>query len=1009
MQGQAATAAAVPEGPERSAKSDSGAKIAVPCRQAVASLTQQPSQQPHQRKAPRRGPARTPSRIILSPVGPDGSGDLQGTPKMFYAIPKQQAGDDKRSSSSTMGGGSGRRPVRRSVTCAQLTPGSVASRQASGVFTVPEEGEDCSSACDSSLARDGAGGSSPHSVGSHASSSSSSGSFDEWGFRSLTGVVVGELMTSPVYHVHQDREVSVAMQLMTQRNLPGLLVDTGPGSQPGFLTHRDFFKASMRRRSSRKRQLPAIRVKDIMSHPVVAVDMDMAIEACAEVMQERGIKRAVVRDPAAVDPEQPLAQYVGLVSDTSIFKCLGLYPEDGLALDDLEPVLHQHVLHTESSAEGSGQVTPATNSRAATPVGLVPVSGDQPWPPSGLPHEQAAGGAAPVNGRRAAAGYQSVTNILTLPDLVAMREGGGRQGSSFSSAGSLTSCGSSSCTVADVQMPGSASSKAAFSAAAARDAGVAVAAGLSLYHEGSDGPVLSEPDALLRYKTAASLWEVDIADMEMIRRIGEGSFGEVMLATFRGTKVAVKRLRALDIDDLPMSGGFSRSRGSQAAFQQFFEREIAILASIRHPNVVNFIGACHRPGQRCLVTEYCARGSLDQVLHKSGLALDLAKRVEFAMDISRGMVCLHAQRPIIIHRDLKTANLLVSARFEVKVADFGLSRIKDASHLQVSRAGLEGTIEYCAPEVLRGEPYTERCDVYSFGVVLWELLLRERPYSDTDVPIFLLMVNIGNGSLRLPEVPEDMATPGLVELVERCLAFLPADRPDFLEVIDWDSDEADEQELAAPAASGMAGGQFGIAGDGLCAEDSFTTSDYSMSSQVPGPVAAPLLLQRLDSLHRSGSAGSLTGGVPGLVGGALQHDTPGQVVGLIVAGSPRTYSPPLHVSPTPGLPPLASGAGHGHRLSSSRLAVQGSYELPAGVGAVATGAGHLQAGTTSEAGVGCLLPHAAPAHPHLCGPGPIRKGSLLRIESSSRDRDTSPFAVMSNDTAAPEPVVPDDT
>lgn len=66
---------------------------------------------------------------------------------------------------------------------------------------------------------------------------------------------------------------------------------------------------------------------------------------------------------------------------------------------------------------------------------------------------------------------------------------------------------------------------------------------------------------------------------------------------------------------------------------------------------------------------------------RAGLALDLCKRIDFALDIARGMACLHAQRPIIIHRDLKTANLLVSARFEIKVADFGLSRIKDASHV----------------------------------------------------------------------------------------------------------------------------------------------------------------------------------------------------------------------------------------------------------------------------------------------------------------------------------------
>jgi serine/threonine protein kinase len=78
---------------------------------------------------------------------------------------------------------------------------------------------------------------------------------------------------------------------------------------------------------------------------------------------------------------------------------------------------------------------------------------------------------------------------------------------------------------------------------------------------------------------------------------------------------------------------------------------------------------------------YSALLILPASLRLTALTLDLPKRVEFAMDIARGMACLHAQRPIIIHRDLKTANLLVSARFEVKVADFGLSRIKDASHV----------------------------------------------------------------------------------------------------------------------------------------------------------------------------------------------------------------------------------------------------------------------------------------------------------------------------------------
>ncbi|KAI8464512.1 MAG: kinase-like domain-containing protein, partial [Monoraphidium minutum] len=229
-------------------------------------------------------------------------------------------------------------------------------------------------------------------------------------------------------------------------------------------------------------------------------------------------------------------------------------------------------------------------------------------------------------------------------------------------------------------------------------------------------------------------------------------------------KVAVKRLHALDgsgspgVLPAPASGSGSGASGSGAsgsgsgrsggrgggggggAFLEFFDREIAILASIRHPNVVNFIGACHRAPAPCLVTEFCARGPLDALVHgPAGGALSTARRVEFAIDVARGMACLHAQAPPVIHRDLKTANLLVSARYEVKVADFGLSRIKDATHLFNSRAGMEGTVEYCAPEVLRGESYTEKADVYSFGVVLWELLARARPYSDLDVPIYMLI------------------------------------------------------------------------------------------------------------------------------------------------------------------------------------------------------------------------------------------------------------------------------
>jgi serine/threonine protein kinase len=89
----------------------------------------------------------------------------------------------------------------------------------------------------------------------------------------------------------------------------------------------------------------------------------------------------------------------------------------------------------------------------------------------------------------------------------------------------------------------------------------------------------------------------------------------------------------------------------------------------------------------------------------------------------------------------------------------------------------------CLAQVLRGEPYSEKCDIWSFGVVLWELLQRQRPYADAAVPMFLLMMELGKGTLRLDPLPPERCTPGLAELLERCLSPLPADRPSFREIL----------------------------------------------------------------------------------------------------------------------------------------------------------------------------------------------------------------------------------
>ncbi|KAJ6682871.1 SERINE/THREONINE-PROTEIN KINASE EDR1 [Salix koriyanagi] len=145
------------------------------------------------------------------------------------------------------------------------------------------------------------------------------------------------------------------------------------------------------------------------------------------------------------------------------------------------------------------------------------------------------------------------------------------------------------------------------------------------------------------------------------------------------------------------------------------------------------MGAVTRPPNLSIITEFLPRGSLYRILHRPQSQIDEKRRIKMALDVARGMNCLHASSPTIVHRDLKSPNLLVDQNWTVKVADFGLSRLKHNTFL--SSKSTAGTPEWMAPEVLRNEPSNEKCDVYSFGVILWELatlkitMERDEPYA----------------------------------------------------------------------------------------------------------------------------------------------------------------------------------------------------------------------------------------------------------------------------------------
>jgi serine/threonine protein kinase len=173
-----------------------------------------------------------------------------------------------------------------------------------------------------------------------------------------------------------------------------------------------------------------------------------------------------------------------------------------------------------------------------------------------------------------------------------------------------------------------------------------------------------------------------------------------------------------------------------AAQQAAILREVELLAKVNHAHVLRFYGYC--PDPLCIVTERCANDSVYAVLQRArgdaaaAAALTWPRRLGFALDAAKGMAYLHSLRPPILHRDLKSPNLLVTEHWRCKVGDLGLSKV--ASDVAASTAGGKSlgadNPRWMAPEVMRSRAAAAAAsDVFSFGVVLWELLTWQEPWT----------------------------------------------------------------------------------------------------------------------------------------------------------------------------------------------------------------------------------------------------------------------------------------
>ncbi|KAK8585679.1 hypothetical protein V6N13_050652 [Hibiscus sabdariffa] len=283
----------------------------------------------------------------------------------------------------------------------------------------------------------------------------------------------------------------------------------------------------------------------------------------------------------------------------------------------------------------------------------------------------------------------------------------------------------------------------------------------------------------------AEEWEVDLAKLELRYVIAHGTYGTVYRATYDTKDVAAKVL--------DWSGG---GTASTAAMRASFKQEVAVWHKLNHPNVTKFVGASmgtsnlkiplkypsadghsSLPSRACcVVVEYLPGGTLKQYLirnRKKKLALKVV--VQLALDISRGLSYLHSKK--IVHRDVKTENLLLDGHKNVKIADFGVARVEAWNPCEMT--GETGTLGYMAPEVLNGKPYNRKCDVYSFGICLWEIYCCDMPYPDLSFAEISSAVVQEN--LR-PDIPRCCPS-SLANIMRKCWDADPKNRPEMSEVV----------------------------------------------------------------------------------------------------------------------------------------------------------------------------------------------------------------------------------
>mmetsp|Transcript_8465 Transcript_8465/g.9756 ORF Transcript_8465/g.9756 Transcript_8465/m.9756 type:complete len:703 (+) Transcript_8465:108-2216(+) len=242
---------------------------------------------------------------------------------------------------------------------------------------------------------------------------------------------------------------------------------------------------------------------------------------------------------------------------------------------------------------------------------------------------------------------------------------------------------------------------------------------------------------------------VDFSDLDVIDKIGSGAFGEIFKCRWRGTYVAAKCIKRSKLVDLwrltntnennnegdGTNGDRTDLSGDelQEAINDF-RLETSILRTLRHPNIVMLLGYSRTESFEVMISELMKCSLLDvfSAQYLQGTSLSRTTQMKYAQQLARGMNYLHKCKPPIIHRDLKPANLLIDFSGTLKIADFGLSKVRPDPNAKENQGfrmtGETGSYRFMAPEVFRHEEYTETVDIYSFAMILYYLVSGRPPW-----------------------------------------------------------------------------------------------------------------------------------------------------------------------------------------------------------------------------------------------------------------------------------------